>query len=156
MFKIKIIFDIEKLLFGIIDRIKKNTDENKKKKTEMQKLLKQFEKELQDGQAKTISLINGNKLSKLKVNDVIFKSHLSDIKFTAMKTVMDYSDFYDKLRTKNNNQFFDTLSLTLFKIEQLKKLSKMSDQKLSYIPTVNLTKRIKNINKCFVKLISGK
>jgi hypothetical protein len=149
----EIILGIENLLLGIINSIIKNIGDANRKKAEISKTFKQMKSELYECRDIADGLLKKQSLSGLKANDPNLQATLAGMKITAMKTVRDYSDYYEKLITKKNKQFFETLSITIYKIERMKKISKMNDGQLSLIPHIRPGSRIQHIHRRLKQLI---
>ena len=148
-----IIADIGGLTLRSIGFIFKKRGEAEKKKKETEKTLIQLRKEIYANRDVVNGLLRGGSLKSVKVNDEALVKFLARIKTGAMEKVQYYPRDYPQIRTKKTAPFFETLSITLSKINDLKSKSAMSDKELNLLPHVRLSLRVSNISKCLKALV---
>jgi len=148
-----IIKDIGDLVFKGITFIKKEAKERQKEKAEIEKTFIRFNKEISDNRSLVSGLHSKGGLKTVKPNDRAFVLIIARIETSAMKKVRDYPKKYIKKPTKKIATFFELLSNTISKIDNLKRLTSMTKGELDLLPSVRLGVRIMYLNKCFDRLI---
>jgi hypothetical protein len=131
-----------------IDQICKNIKDAKIKKT-----CAMLPREIHGNLEVMRNLYRNGDFSVMKINGKELKKELDKIKTATMEKVFAYWHDCEKHLLKNNADFFDRLSLALFKINGLKKLNATPDKKLPKNHNYRIKIRVYHIIRTLVALV---
>lgn len=148
-----VIADISKALLSAIKLALKTAAARKREALRVERMLSQLRAELFANRDSASGLLQGGKLGGLKANDPAWAKTLARFKTAAMAEVSGCPRAYRFKPSPKAAAFLDLLSLTLHKIDALRKLSAMGNKELAQYPKARLAVRVKHLSRCLEKLV---